>query len=618
MREKAKKIKDILKKYYYLILAALSLLLPDILLRGLVGATVFKEAYVPVVSWIFSVCWIGLILFVCAALLPKRIGKIVYAVITLLFAILAVCQYVYFNIFNQFFWIKSIALASEGTNYIGYAVSNMSAKLVVCTVVSVVSLMLAVIKWRRIRVSNRKQLFFGFIPVAGILLAHLFMQPALARESANEWDSWNKPRVVYQQFTDANKGFETTGLYQFVFYDTYRTLFGRDTYDETGFLAADAYFAEKSNPTANPYTGMFEGKNVIAVMMESMDTWMLDKKYTPTLCHMMENGIHFSNYNSAFFGVGFTLSSEFAFNTGFFTPVSAGSASKFSKNTFPYSLARQFKEAGYATNSFHFNNSEFYNRGIMHKTFGYEKYNCLTDFGLTNVEAQLDSSMMLNDAVYRKMTEKEPFFDFVITYSAHLPYYKEDAKLKLALERYPELIDPELPAEINHAKILAADTDAFFRLLLERLEEDGLLENTVIVAFTDHYAYGISDPELLEECKEGELKYHVPAFIYTKDMKPMKVKKPMMTIDWIPTLLNLFLPNPGGAYIGNDVLDPENAGFAYFENWSWMDEAMYYDPSAQEVVPSKHIGRVQKQNARVKESMKINDAVVLGDYYKKR
>lgn len=618
MHGKGKNMKVFLKRYHYLILAFLSLLLPDVLLRGLVGATVFSEWYVPIVSWLFSVCWIGLILFVCTVLLPKRIGKIVYAVIALFFAILAVCQYVYFSIFNQFFWIKSIVLASEGTSYIGYAVSNMRAKLVVCTVVSVVSLMLAVIKWRRIRFRNKKRLWLGFVPVAGILAAHLFMQPAIARESANEWDSWNKPRVVYKQFTDANKGFETTGLYQFVLYDTYRTLFGRDTYDETGFLAADAYFAEKGSPAVNQFTGLFEGKNVIAVMMESMDTWMLDKTYTPTICHMMENGMHFSNYNSAFFGVGFTLSSEFAFNTGFFTPVSAGSASKFSKNTFPYSLARQFKEAGYTTNSFHFNNSEFYNRGILHKTFGYERYNCLTDFGISDVEAQLDSSMMLNDDVYRKMTEKEPFFDFVITYSAHLPYYKEDAKLKLALEKYPELIDPELPVEVNHAKILAADTDAFFRQLLERLSQDGLLENTVIVAFTDHYAYGISDPVLLEECKAGELKYHVPAFIYAEGMKPMKITKPMMTIDWLPTLVNLFRVNQGGAYIGNDVLDPTHTGFAYFENWSWMDEAMYYDPAAEEVVPTKHMGRVQRQNARVKECMTVNDAVVLGDYYKKR
>ena len=57
-----------------------------------------------------------------------------------------------------------------------------------------------------------------------------------------------------------------------------------------------------------------------------------------------------------------------------------------------------------------FNSADFYNRGIMHKSFGYEKYNCVKDFGVTGIEAELDSNMIKSDAIYDKMTEKTPFF----------------------------------------------------------------------------------------------------------------------------------------------------------------------------------------------------------------
>ena len=147
-----------------------------------------------------------------------------------------------------------------------------------------------------------------------------------------------------------------------------------------------------------------------------------------------------------------------------------------------------------------------------------------------------------------------------------------------------------------------------------------MLENTVIVAYSDHFAYGVSDQEtMLAEWKKGDLSYRVPAFIYSKGMKRTEVNKPMMTVDWLPTLVNLFGLDRNGKYIGNDIFDPDNNGFAYFETHSWLDEKMYYDASkdyGDEFL--EVIAYIQKQNQRVEDTIAINDIVVSGDYFGNR
>ena len=57
-------------------------------------------------------------------------------------------------------------------------------------------------------------------------------------------------------------------------------------------------------------------------------------------------------------------------------------------------------------------------------------------------------------------------------------------------------------------------------------------------------------------------------------------------------------------------------GFALFETWAWLDENMYYEPSQEEPIEEREY--IEKNNKRVKDSVEINDIMVLGDYYKYR
>ncbi len=613
-----KNLYNILKPYIFIVSASIALLLPELALRYFIGEGVFQETYVAVANSFFSVGWVLFFFALCVFVLPRIFGKIVFVIITVCFSVFSLAECVYYKIFEQFFWLKGIGLAGEAVDYLDYAVKLIEPWMIAFLAVTLAAILVALFTWWSPRFNKKHRIVSLALPVVILLATHVLMQPWLYGDATNEWDVWRKPRIVYKNFNDVNKSLEISGAYQFGYLNLYTAVFPKGhNLSKDDKSMADEYFASKGAPVENRYTGMLKGKNVIAVMMESMDTWMIDSKTTPTLHKMMKEGIHFTNYNAPFFGIGFTFSSEFAFNTGFFTPVSASSASNFSKNTFPYSLARLFQDAGYTTNSFHFNSPEFYNRGIMHKTFGYEKYHPVAEFGITGAEAELDSNLIKNDAFYQKLTEKTPFFNFFITYSAHLPYQGDSEKLNLAREYRPDLIDENEDLEKNNAKILAADTDEFFRILLARLEEDGLLEDTVIVAYTDHFAYGISDEAQLNAWKGDTLSYCVPAFIYSPGLTPKKVSKPMMTIDWAPTLVNLFDLSKEARYLGTDVLDPDADCFVYFETGAWMDETMHYIPT-EEPAKDEDLIHIQKQTQRMKKSSQINDIVILGDYYKKK
>ncbi len=601
------------------VFAAAALLFPDFLLRYLVSPKMFPEPYITLVPTLINLAWISLFVYVCFVMLPQRAGKILFAVLTVAADTLAVSNYIYFRIFGQFFWLSSIGLVGEAGDYVRYALQYADKKSVLFALASLAFMTSALVLHKKPSSKFTVRRGAGvLVPVLCITGMHIFMQPALFGVSDNDWDSWSKPRVIYKQFTDVNKSFDVAGLYQFVARDLWNTWFPHSSYSEEQYAEVDVFFEEKA-PHENEYTGLFKNKNVIAVMMESMDNWMISEKYTPAIKYMMDNGINFENHFAPTFGTGYTFNTEFTFNTGFHTPKSAVTAVNFSSNAFPYSLPKLFKEAGYSANSFHYNNSEFYNRGIMHKSFGYDGYHSFMSYGLKAYEAQSDSEILKSDEIYADMVKSDKFFDFVVTYSAHIPYTYSDAKLDRAKENHPELIDAEMDEETNNCLILAKDTDDFFAQLLTRLYNDGLLDNTVIIAFADHYAYGFSNQELLTEYSKqvgsGYL-YNVPAFIYTPGIKPQTVTKVTQSADLMPTVINLLALENTGCYIGNDAFDPSYTGIAYFDNMSWYDGSTYYVPG-KTVIDDENRAYIEEMSGRVSKSTDIDDIVIAGDYFGK-
>ncbi len=668
-KDKTEKGKRIFNKFrelfrgtrlWFFFFSFLALLIPDLVLKSKVIFVDFRvdegwwlRAFLcNIVPVLFTLLWIGLILFVCIYMLPKRAGRTVFIVIASLANILMISEFIYYTMFGRFFMLSSIFLATEGAAYAPILYQYVSPWLILYSILSIGSLVLACKKWQKQTVPKKFWYIVAIFPVLIAILSAYMTVSEAEKNNTKIWSTWKRPRYVYSDMADPDRCIRVMGIYQFMVRSATYPIFSDSGFADEDYEKVDEYvktnedlFSKK--PTSNKMTGYFKDKNVIAIMLESIDDWMISPETTPTIYRLMNQGINFENHIASPFGGGYTFNSEFAFNTGYYTPKSSSSASIYGYNHFPYTLPNLFREKGYSANQFHYNKMEFYNRATMHKAFGYENYISFMDY-MKEAEAELDSNTMLleDEAVYKKMVENEKFFDFIITYSAHLPYNADD-KIEAAKLKYPELVDKtsvaefkammqridaqsveidyslyddakweSLTREYNNARLLAKDTDEFIRLLIEKLERDGLMDDTVLVVFADHYTYGYSDETIVKGLSllEGErFIEETPFFIYHKGSPKMKVTKVSSTKDILPTMINLFGLDWFGGYIGDDIFDDNNKGFAYFSNMTWYDGKIYRDDTL--VVTEENREYIEEIDKKMMDCVNINDIIVAGDYF---
>ena len=607
---------SIFKSIIFCIFAAFPLVIADVFLRYVINFIPVDQPLYYVVPVLFSMCWITLIVFICWVILPKRLGKILYIIITISFGIYFASNYIYYNIFSQYLWISNIFLVSEAKSYMSYIISNINFKFILIGLIYIFSIIMACLLWQENKASKKKMLIL-LCTCATLLCLEKIMSYNANKDIENgAWEIWQKPTLVYKTFTDANQSLNVAGFYQYTFKSIFNGIVNMKEDTEKIHNSIDSYFETKEEFSQNDMTGIFKEKNVILVLMESMDDWKITEEYTPTLKYLMDNGINFTNFYMPTVGTGYTFNAEFAINTGYYCPTTTTSATIFTKNSYPISMANMFNENGYTSNSFHYNTKEFYNRGVMHKRWGYNQYTSFMSY-LPIDKAVLDSESVLNDDLYNMMTENDKFFDFVITYTAHLPYTVEDYKLIGARERYPELIDETLEEEFKNANILIHDTDEFFRILIERLEESNLLENTVIIGVTDHFAYAIQNKQKLEELTRNagsDIYEKVPFFIYSKNITPIEVKKVASSIDVLPTINNLMGFENEKYYIGKDIFDPKYKGLVYFPNGYWYDGEIYYK-GINENYSEEQVNYISEINKYINTIKQINDDIITTDYF---
>ena len=170
------------------------------------------------------------------------------------------------------------------------------------------------------------------------------------------------------------------------------------------------------------------------------------------------------------------------------------------------------------------------------------------------------------------------------------------------------------------AKRQAKETDYMIELLLQKMEEKGVLDNTVIVAFTDHYLYTIEDQSVLDKYKNtsNNLINNTPFFIWSSDTKKTNIKKVTSQLNILPTVLNLFgIKHNVNNYIGEDALNPNYEGIVFFSDYSWYDGNVYV--SGAEVTNNKKIDpeELEDKNYLISYLTKKNDLALKFNYFKK-
>ncbi|WP_426350914.1 LTA synthase family protein [Alloiococcus sp. CFN-8] len=565
---------------------------------------------------LFTLVWCIIIVIILQLISSRLIGRIIYAILYFITVTYVVIQYGYYMIFDKFLFISDFALAGEGAEYLEYVLDIITPWIVFEIVVLVLFGIAGIIFFPKPAKSSIKRTLASIVCiVAGIVC--IFFIPILYK--SNESVKWNNPAYEYEKFSNSAYDMELTGIYQYVFRDTYLLFVGNLKDYSSIYKDIDGFFINKNNVKENEMTGIFKGKNIIIFMMESMDDWLITEGDTPTIYKMMKEGINFNNLYTPSYASGYTFNTEFAFNTSIY-PYSNGNVTySLIRNSFSESIANKFINAGYRVQSFHSGTATFYNRGSMHEVFGYEVYNSYQDYPEESVSVYDDRFLYISDELYSDLTCNSPFMSYVITYSPHLPYDIDDDLVQYALEKYPEYVEGEVTEE-NIIRAKARLTDDMFKGLLERLEEDGLLEDTVIIGFADHYSYGLTNQELLQQLSEetgNSILENTPAFVYCagRDIT-LEVNKTMQTTDLAPTIENLFGLEVSKEIMGHDIFDERYKGFAIFSDFSWITDEVYVKSGQVMWNNGMTEEEINSMNEYVQDVYKINDAILDSDYYK--
>ncbi len=384
------------------------------------------------------------------------------------------------------------------------------------------------------------------------------------------------------------------------------------------------YFKQESGTLENEYTNYFKGKNLILFMAESFNEIAVREDVTPTLYQLVNSGFKFNNFYTP--TISSTIGGEFQELTGLVAASGFLSSWKSGENAYPFGIATAFQKMGYNTYAYHNHTYTFQSRNKYLAALGFDNF-----LGCRNgLEKRINCNQwpesdveMIKATVSDYINQDEPFMVYYATVSGHGDYgldsnamsYKH--KDDVAGLNYSEKPLSYLAAQIELDRALA--------LLIEKLDEAGELEDTVIALVGDHYPYYLSLDEVNELAsyeKDSVVEVNRSNFIlWNSEMETVNVDKVGSQIDVLPTIYNLFgVEYDSRLIIGKDILSTE-PGVAIFGNSSWVsDKGTYYASSGKFVSrdgSSVDSDYVRTMNNVVSNKILISRYIMENDYYRK-
>ena len=411
----------------------------------------------------------------------------------------------------------------------------------------------------------------------------------------------------------------------------FNNMFG---HDEALRDTKEYYDLQGNEQATNDYTGIFEGKNVIAIHAESFQAFTIGLEFngqevTPNINKLIKKSMYFSNFYAQV-GVGTSSDTEFTYATSLL-PSNNGTVFVNYYNDKFVTIQNLLKNKGYYVFSMHGNVGDFWNREAMHTNMGYDKFYSKSSFvideeyglGLSDESFFRQVVPMIKDI---NESVGKPYYGTLITLTNHTPWKDADKydniDLSMTVNIDGEEVKRDYLENTSMGKYIKSVNymDKAIGKFLEEMENKNLLDNTVIVIYGDHdarlgrsqfnYMYNYDpvsdtvrsrdDTDYVEFNEyDYELIRSVPLIIWSKDMKKsVKVDTPMGMIDVLPTLGNML--NIYNKYsLGNDIMGiNKEDGIVVFKDSSYITDKIYY-------------------SAKNGEAYTLTNSIITDDYIKK-
>ena len=380
------------------------------------------------------------------------------------------------------------------------------------------------------------------------------------------------------------------------------------------------YFISQNVTPKNEYTGIFKDKNLVLIMVEALDLIAINEELTPTLYKLSKEGWYFDNYYTPRYSCT-TGESEYIAETSIIPSSTVCTPNTYVNNNYSTAIFNLFKNSGYYTSSYHSWRDEFYARTKLHKNMGSELYMDYDSLKMSNILGWPLDTEMFNNA-YPYYSDKDKFFTFYITSSTHFPY---DYDTTVTKKHWDKVKNTDYPDLVKRYMAKAIELDEGIKLLMDKLKNDGKLDDTVIVIFGDHHPLNmplkyLDEYSSIDRYEDFNMD-RLPFIIYNSEEDAKVIEKTSSTFDILPTIANLFdLNYDPRYYMGVDVFSDEET-IVIFTNGSWLTDKALYDSSTNTYkslkgdLDQKYIESINK---KVNDKFYVSNKVLTLDYFKYR
>ena len=666
-----------LKNFIYLIL---SLFLSEIIFKLIMNMPVFDWSTLRI---FIGISLFSSILSLILSYASRIVANVIISILNIIFAILFIAQAGFCNYFGTYMSFGSLSQAGAAEGFVMEFISSLKPNFYLLLIPSIlISIYFIFVdhfinkkingedilfdvdiekhtnkKERKLlkeRARKFKKLikitrisFLGWIIISSILysatLSVSFMQNKLQMVSNKElFKSPSLPNIAVSQF----------GVLGYEFVDIKSLLFGSSNVimefvkaeeeitdysriiDDTEWISLNEnetnkdykllnnYYLSKSITPKNEYTGLFEDKNLIVIMLESGSNVLLNyPEYFPNFAKVYNEGWAWDNAFSPR-NTCATGNNEMSTLISLYSINNSCTANTYKDNTYYNAMFNLFNYKGYNTSSYHDYTEYYYYRSIFHLNMGSGKYYDVYDLGIklgTEIKPWPQDTELIEKAVPHFINE-DKFMVWMTTVSAHMSYNKSSVTGDLYLDLFADE-DWSTPIKRYMSKLKIVDNA--LGELLDELEEAGKLEDTVITLFADHYPYAFSSEEFQEIAKydvssNGDVD-RTPFIIYNPSLEPTKYDEYTSFINILPTLANLFnLDYDPRLYAGHDLLSDDYPNIVIFADGSWRSDIAYYDAATSKLT---YLGdktytdeEIIEINTDVKNEMNMSNLAIKKNY----
>ncbi|MFH5185961.1 LTA synthase family protein [Paenibacillus sp. TAB 01] len=353
------------------------------------------------------------------------------------------------------------------------------------------------------------------------------------------------------------------------------------------------YGIQPSESGKPAYFGSQQGRNVIVLQLEAFQNFPIHMKYngqelTPVLNQLASQSFYFPHVFQQV-GQGNTSDAEFMSNTSIYPTGTIPMSTGYGDRILP-SMPRLLEELGYETNTFHVNEVHFWDRNKLYPAIGFTRYYDKPNY----IDDHFNSFGASDEELFRvgveKLTElknqNKPFYAQFITVSSHYPFKIPDDRRKMTI---PATIEGK---QLGDYLLSINYTDYAVGTLIEKLKAAGLWDNTVLIAYGDHFGLQPQDNDTKMLSQELGITYHeyvtrfnIPLIIHIPGQTEGQViERAGGQLDIMPTLANLLgisLDDKNFVHFGQDLLNIQKNTFGmryYLPTGSFFNDDILFVP----------------------------------------